>query len=56
MFESLAKPVSLTTLSSLALALPAYAEAGKLFDFNLTLPVMAVQFLLLMVCELLTAL
>ena len=30
------------------MAMPAEA-AGKLFDFNLTLPVMAVQFLLLMV-------
>jgi len=47
--ESLMKPIGLTTLSSLALALPAYAEAGKLFDFNLTLPIMAVQFLVLMV-------
>ena len=31
------------------LALPAHAEAGKIFDFNLTLPVMVGQFLLLMV-------
>merc|ERR1712227_401513 len=29
--------------------LPAHAEAGKIFDFNATLPVMAGQFLLLMV-------
>lgn len=29
--------------------LPAHAEAGKIFDFNLTLPIMTVQFLLLMV-------
>lgn len=31
------------------MASPALAEGGKLFDFNLTLPVMAGQFLLLMV-------
>ena len=31
------------------MAMPASAEAGKLFDFNLTLPIMAGQFLLLMV-------
>ena len=29
--------------------LPAHAEAGKIFDFNLTLPVMATEFLLCMV-------
>jgi len=47
--DSVVKPASLATLSSLVLALPAHAAAGKLFDFNLTLPVMAIQFLLLMV-------
>ena len=31
------------------MAFGAHAEAGKIFDFNLTLPVMAGQFLLLMV-------
>ncbi len=31
------------------MALPAHAAAGKIFDFNLTLPIMAGQFLLLMV-------
>ena len=31
------------------MALPAHADAGKIFDFNLTLPIMAGQFLLLMV-------
>lgn len=31
------------------MAAPAFAEGGKLFDFNLTMPVMAGQFLLLMV-------
>lgn len=29
--------------------MPAHAEAGKIFDFNLTLPIMAGEFLLLMV-------
>ena len=29
--------------------LPAHADAGKIFDFNLTLPIMTAQFLLLMV-------
>ena len=29
--------------------LPAHAEAGKIFDFNATLPIMTIQFLLLMV-------
>merc|ERR1719198_342675 len=28
---------------------PVFAEAGKIFDFNATLPVMAVQFILLMI-------
>jgi hypothetical protein len=31
------------------MAMPAAAEAGKLFDFNLTLPIMAGEILLLMV-------
>ncbi|KAK9821106.1 hypothetical protein WJX81_005546 [Elliptochloris bilobata] len=47
-------PVPLQTAAAAAvanvlLALPAHAEAGKIFDFNLTLPVMVGQFLLLMV-------
>lgn len=46
---ALLKPVALTALSNVLLSLPAHAEAGKIFDFNLTLPVMAGQFLLLMV-------
>jgi F-type H+-transporting ATPase subunit b len=41
--------VALTVLSNAALALGAHADAGKIFDFNLTLPTMAIQFLLLMV-------
>lgn len=43
------KPAALTLLSNVLLSLPAHAEAGKIFDFNLTLPIMAGQFLLLMV-------
>ena len=46
---ALLKPAALTVLSNAVLALGAHAEAGKIFDFNLTLPVMASQFLLLMV-------
>jgi len=45
----LAKPAALAAVSNVIMALPASADAGKLFDFNLTLPVMAGQFLLLMV-------
>lgn len=36
-------------LSNAVLAAPAFAEAGKIFDFNATLPLMAGQFLLLMI-------
>ncbi len=36
-------------VANVLLALPAHAEAGKIFDFNLTLPVMVAEFLLLMV-------
>lgn len=43
------KPAALTVLSNVLLSMPAHAEAGKIFDFNLTLPIMAGQFLLLMV-------
>jgi F-type H+-transporting ATPase subunit b len=39
----------LTALSNIIISLPAHAEAGKIFDFNLTLPIMMGQFLLLMV-------
>merc|ERR1711976_592229 len=35
--------------SNLLFTIPAHAEAGKIFDFNATLPVMGAQFLLLMV-------
>ena len=43
------KPVALAALANALAVLPAHAEAGKIFDFNLTLPIMTVQFLLLMV-------
>jgi F-type H+-transporting ATPase subunit b len=43
------KPALLTAASNLLLALPSHAEAGKIFDFNATLPVMMGEFLLLMV-------
>merc|ERR1719217_455230 len=36
-------------IANLLLASPSSAEAGKIFDFNATLPIMAAQFLLLMV-------
>merc|ERR1712110_360359 len=36
-------------IANLSITLPASADAGKIFDFNATLPVMAAQFLLLMV-------
>uniref|UniRef100_A0A1D1ZXW5 ATP synthase subunit b', chloroplastic n=2 Tax=Auxenochlorella protothecoides TaxID=3075 RepID=A0A1D1ZXW5_AUXPR len=39
----------LPALSPLLISLPAHAEPGKIFDFNATMPVMAAQFLLLMV-------
>ena len=43
-----ASPAALVVLTNAVLASPAHA-AGKLFDFNATLPVMMVQFLGLMV-------
>ncbi len=43
------KPASLTVLANALLAAGAHADAGKIFDFNLTMPIMAGQFLLLMV-------
>ena len=36
-------------ITNAVIAAPALAEAGKIFDFNLTLPLMAAQFLGLMV-------
>ncbi len=43
------RPAATFVLSNALLAAPAFAEAGKIFDFNLTLPLMAGQFLVLMV-------
>ncbi|KAK9814700.1 hypothetical protein WJX72_010108 [[Myrmecia] bisecta] len=43
------KPAAMTAVANVLMTLPAHAEAGKIFDFNLTLPIMAGQFLLLMV-------
>ncbi|PNW76927.1 hypothetical protein CHLRE_11g481450v5 [Chlamydomonas reinhardtii] len=45
----LAKPALSAIVANALMAMPAAAEAGKIFDFNLTLPVMAGEFLLLMV-------
>lgn len=40
---------ALTALATnVVLALPAHADAGKIFDFNLTLPIIAAEFLFLM--------
>lgn len=44
-----ARPAAVTALANALMALPAHAYAGKIFDFNATLPLMAGQFLLLMV-------
>lgn len=46
-FSKVAAP--LAVLANVVASLPAHADAGKIFDFNLTLPLMAGQFLLLMV-------
>ncbi|CAK0783088.1 hypothetical protein CVIRNUC_006283 [Coccomyxa viridis] len=46
---ALVRPAALVAVSNFLMALPAHADAGKIFDFNLTLPIMAGQFLLLMV-------
>merc|ERR1712100_519233 len=44
------KPTVATILSNALIALPSFAgEPGKIFDFNLTLPIIASEFLLLMV-------
>ncbi|GFR45823.1 hypothetical protein Agub_g7279 [Astrephomene gubernaculifera] len=45
----LAKPALTAFVANALMAMPAAAEAGKIFDFNATLPVMAGEFLLLMV-------
>jgi F-type H+-transporting ATPase subunit b len=43
------KPAATAFVANVLLALPAAAEPGKIFDFNLTLPIMVTEFLLLMV-------
>ena len=43
------KPVSLVAAANALAALPAHAEAGKIFDFGLTMPIMVTEFLILMV-------
>merc|ERR1711990_146323 len=44
------KPTLAAVLSNALIALPSFAgEPGKIFDFNLTLPIIASEFLLLMV-------
>ncbi|EIE23794.1 chloroplast ATP synthase subunit II [Coccomyxa subellipsoidea C-169] len=43
------RPAALAAITNALMALPAHAVAGKIFDFNLTLPIMVGQFLLLMV-------
>lgn len=41
------KPALATLVANVVMAMPAAADAGKLFDFNITLPVMAGEILLL---------
>jgi hypothetical protein len=43
------RPAVAVAVGNALLAAPALAEPGKIFDFNLTLPLMAGQFLLLMI-------
>ena len=43
------RSAGLAAVVNVLAVLPAHADAGKIFDFNLTLPIMATQFLLLMV-------
>ena len=47
--SSLLSVAAAAAVANAVAASPAFAEAGKIFDFNLTLPLMAGQFLLLMV-------
>lgn len=49
-FPAAVKPAATAFVANLLMALPAAAEPGKIFDFNLTLPIMVTEFLLLMVC------
>jgi F-type H+-transporting ATPase subunit b len=43
------KPAAAAFVANMIMAMPAAAEPGKIFDFNLTLPIMVTEFLLLMV-------
>lgn len=43
------KPAATAMVANLILALPAAAEPGKIFDFNLTLPIMIAELLALVV-------
>lgn len=47
--SGVSRSASLAAVVNVLAVLPAHADAGKIFDFNLTLPIMATQFLLLMV-------
>eukprot|EP00798_Chlamydomonas_sp_ICE-L_P020699 gene20699-27503_t len=46
---NLVNPATVAVVGNLIMATPASAEVGKIFDFNLTGPIMAAQFLFLMV-------
>eukprot|EP00798_Chlamydomonas_sp_ICE-L_P030830 gene30830-35867_t len=46
---AMVRPATILTAANLIMAAPSFAEVGKIFDFNLTGPIMAGQFLLLMV-------
>lgn len=47
--QQLVKPAVTAAVANVLLVLPAAAASGKIFDFNMTLPTMATEFLLLMV-------
>jgi len=44
----IAKPIVAGVVANALIVLPSHAEAGKIFDFNLTLPIIAAEFLALM--------
>merc|ERR1719240_1936773 len=47
--EFIYKNLGTALLGNLLMTMPAHAGSGKVFDFNATLPIMAAQFLLLMI-------
>ena len=47
--SDLVQPAAVAVIANAIMAFPALADSGKLFDFNLTLPAMVGEFLLLMV-------